>query len=33
MENRIVDDEIVLVRYYPNYRTTLAWYQDEQLCK
>lgn len=33
MENRIVDDEIVLVRYYLNYRTTLAWYQDEQLCK
>lgn len=33
MKNRIVDDEIVLVRYYPNYRTTLAWYQDEQLCK
>lgn len=33
MKNRIVDDEIVLVRYYPNYRTTLAWYQDVQLCK
>ena len=33
MNNRIVDDEIVLVRYYPNYKTTLAWYQDLDLCK
>ena len=33
MKNRIVDDEIVLVRYYPNYKTTLAWNQDLDLCK
>ena len=33
MKNRIVDDEIVLVRYYPNYKTTLAWYKDLDLCK
>ena len=33
MKNRIVDDEIVLVRYYPNYKTALAWYQDLDLCK
>ena len=33
MNNRIVDDEIVLVRYYPNYKTTLVWYQDLDLCK
>ena len=33
MKNRIVDDEIVLVRYYPNYKTTVAWYQDLDLCK
>ena len=33
MKNRIVDDKIVLVRYYPNYKTTLAWYQDLDLCK
>lgn len=33
MKNRIIDDEIVLVRYYPNYKTTLAWYQDLDLCK
>ena len=33
VENRIVDGEIVLVRYYPNYKTALAWYQDPELCK
>ncbi len=33
MENRIVDEEIILVKYYPNYKTTLAWYQDLDLCK
>ena len=33
MKNRIVDDEITLVRYYPNYKTTLAWYQNLDLCK
>lgn len=33
MKNRIVDREITLVRYYPNYRTTLAWYQDLDLCR
>lgn len=33
MKNRIVDEEIILVRYYPNYKTTLAWYQDLDLCK
>ncbi len=33
MSNRIVDEDIVLVRYYPNYKTTLAWYQDLDLCK
>lgn len=33
MEKRIVDDEITLVRYYPNYNTTLGWYQDLDLCK
>ena len=33
MKNRVVDEEIVLVRYYPNYKTTLAWYQDLDLCK
>lgn len=33
MKNRVIDDETVLVRYYPNYRTALAWYQDLELCK
>lgn len=33
MRSRVVDDEIVLVPYYPNYKTTLAWYQDLDLCK
>lgn len=33
MKNWIVDEEIVLVRYYPNYKTTLAWYQDLDLCR
>lgn len=31
--NRIVDQEITLVKYYPNYRAALKWYQDPQLCK
>ena len=33
MKNRIVDEEIKLIRYYPNYTTALEWYQDLELCK
>lgn len=33
MKSRIVDEEIKLVGYYPNYRTALVWYQDAELCK
>lgn len=33
MRSRVVDDEIVLVPYYPNYKTALAWYQDLDLSK
>ena len=33
MVSRIVDNEIKLVKYYPNYQTALVWYQDPQLCK
>lgn len=33
MKNRIVDEEIILVQYYPDYGTTLAWYQDLELCR
>lgn len=32
-KNRIVDKDITLVKYYPNYKTALAWYQDPGLCK
>lgn len=32
MSKRIVDEEITLVPYYPNYKTALVWYQDPQLC-
>lgn len=33
MRSRVVDDEIVLVPYYPNYKIALAWYQDLDLSK
>lgn len=33
MKKRIVDEEIVLIPYYPNYELTLQWYQDPELCK
>lgn len=33
MKNRIVDEEIQLVQYYPNYKVALPWYQDLELCK
>lgn len=33
MERRIVDADIVLVPYYPNYELALKWYQDPELCK
>lgn len=33
MKNRVIDDEIVLVRYYPNNKTALGWYQDPDVCK
>lgn len=33
MKYRIVDKEIALVPYYPNFKTSLAWYQDPDLCK
>ena len=33
MKNIVVDEEIVLVRYYPNYRTALPWYQDAEVCR
>ena len=33
MDRRVIDDEIALVPYYPNYDVALEWYQDLQLCK
>ena len=33
MNNRVVDREITLVSYYPNYKTALSWYLDPELCK
>ena len=33
MLSRTVDEEIELIKYYPNYKTALAWYQDLELCK
>lgn len=33
MLSRTVDEEIELVKYYPNYKTALVWYQDLALCK
>lgn len=33
MNNRTINKEIKLVKYYPNYSTALAWYQDLELCK
>ena len=33
MISRVVDTEIQLIRYYPNYEVTLKWYQDAELCK
>ena len=33
MEERIVDQEITLIPYYPNPDVALAWYQDPAVCK
>ena len=33
VSKRIVDEEIVLIPYYPHEEVTLAWYQDPVLCK
>lgn len=33
MISRVVDEEVTLVKYYPNYKTALEWYQDLDVCK
>ena len=30
---RVINDELRLVRYYPNYAASLLWYQDPELCR
>ena len=30
MERRVVDEETILVPYYPNYEVALNWYQDPE---
>ena len=32
-KTRIIDQDIVLIPYYPNPDVTLAWYQDPELCR
>ena len=29
----VIDSALSLVKYYPNYKRTLPWYQDLQICK
>jgi len=33
MMTGVSDEEVTLVKYYPNYKTTLEWYQDLDVCK
>lgn len=33
MNSRKVDDDILLVPYFPNEDITLKWYQDKELCR
>ncbi len=33
MDNIVIDDNIQLVKYYPNYNTSLKWYLDKSVCK
>lgn len=33
MPRRIIDSELQLIPYYPDYATALPWYQDLSLCK
>lgn len=33
MDGRTIDPELRLIPYYPDYVTTLPWYQDLSLCK
>lgn len=33
MISRVIDEEVKLIKYYPNYKTALEWYQDMDVCK
>lgn len=33
MEERVIDQEITLIPYFPNEEVTLTWYQDHDVCK
>lgn len=33
MKIGVVDDEIRLIPYYPNYDVALSWYQDLDVCR
>ena len=33
LDGRIIDSELRLIPYYPDYAATLPWYQDLSLCK
>lgn len=33
MKTRNINPDLRLIPYYPNYETTLTWYQDLELCK
>lgn len=33
MNNRIIDEDIVLIPYFPNEEVTYQWYQDKEVCK
>ena len=33
MNEIVIDEELTLVPYYPNYDETYTWYQDKDVCK
>ena len=33
MKNMLACEDICLVRYYPNYKASLKWYLDKDICK
>lgn len=33
MNNRIIDEDIILIPYFPNEEVAYQWYQDKEICK